>query len=143
MKSFVQMDGTVDKEKFKAAVFRRGQKQELLHSSSGGGGTHEQDGSTLPDHVTGDEKIEELFNLWSLPRSGFVIVHVWFTWIPCTACDVTCIHTNHLTRNIHHIFVGKILLQPSGDLRNAQLMSCFKRDDCFLILGVFGVVTCI
>lgn len=62
----------MDKDTFTAAVFRRGNKQELLHPSSSNAGKQE-DGLSLPEQVTGDEKLEELLKLWSLPRSGFVL----------------------------------------------------------------------
>ncbi len=77
----------MDKEKFKAAVFRRGNKQELLHpSTTGTHGQHDAEAS-LPDQLTGDEKLDELLKLWSLARSGYVVfLHAmrhahFFNWI--------------------------------------------------------------
>jgi len=73
------MDETVDKDKFKAAVFRRGNKQELLHPSTSG----KHDGATVPYELTGDEKLDELLHLWSLSRSGFVCCPHY-----CMPCDM-------------------------------------------------------
>lgn len=68
----------MDKEKFRAAVFRRGNKQELFHSSTV---NKANEATSLPDQVTGDEKLDELVHLWSLSRSGFVVQS---TVYPCT-----------------------------------------------------------
>ena len=57
------MDGvdeeTMDETKFTAAVFRRGSKPELFDGEANGG-----------NGPTGYEKLEELYKIWKLKRSG-------------------------------------------------------------------------
>lgn len=82
----------VDKDKFKAAIFRRGNKQELFHQ-----------GDVLKE-VTGDEKLDELLKIWSLPRSGYVC----FSFLEeQSLCCMSCmfpsegrIHTDQYVLNI-------------------------------------------
>lgn len=52
----------VDKEKFTASIFRRGNKQELLNKSQD---VHFKDLNEL-------EKVESLYELWKSPHSGYV-----------------------------------------------------------------------
>ena len=49
----------IDKTKFTAAVFRRGSKPELFEGGAQGG-----------DGPTGYEKLDELYRIWKLKRSG-------------------------------------------------------------------------
>jgi hypothetical protein len=49
----------VDAEKFSAAIFRRGQKQELF-----------ADGDDNQGEVELELKLDELLDVWSLPRTG-------------------------------------------------------------------------
>ena len=56
--SGVNEDG-IDKTKFTAAVFRRGSKPELFEGGAQGG-----------DEPTGYEKLDELYKIWKLKRSG-------------------------------------------------------------------------
>jgi hypothetical protein len=49
----------IDKTKFTAAVFRRGSKPELFEGGAQGG-----------DGPTGYEKLDDLYRIWKLKRSG-------------------------------------------------------------------------
>jgi hypothetical protein len=66
-------EDVVDKDKYKAAVFRRGSKQELFHEDDG------------LKEVTGDEKLDDLLKIWSLPRSGYVCFSS-LVWSLCMSC---------------------------------------------------------
>jgi len=83
------VDDAVDKEKFTAAIFRRGNKQELFSGDDAVDTAEHGHGS---DHVpTGDEKLDELLKLWSLPRTGYV---------PCMTWTIACGQVDSMTKSI-------------------------------------------
>jgi len=62
----------LDHDEFKAAIFRRGNKQELFH-----------EGDEDASEPTGEEKIEELYALWQVPHTGYARYVVDVTeWMP-------------------------------------------------------------
>ena len=55
----------LDEKTFKHAIFRRGTKEELFRSDDG-----QSDDGAIPEDVSGDEKLPQLHQLWSLERKG-------------------------------------------------------------------------
>lgn len=94
------VDDAVDKEKFTAAIFRRGNKQELF---SGAGDSDTAGNGHGSDHApTGDEKLDELLKLWSLPRSGYV---------PCMTLTTACVQVDSTAKPIEYVRRHILLMQ--------------------------------
>lgn len=58
------MKQTVDKTKFTAAIFRRGQKKELFEDGDG----------DESEQVELDHKLRELYEMWKVPRGAYVVL---------------------------------------------------------------------
>ncbi len=93
----------LDEKIFKHSIFRRGTKEELFREDDGEG-----DDGSIPVDVSGDEKLPQLHQLWSLPRAGRDLSAA--IWRPSKCAAELMIQKGKLFGHVGSLWAGKTLL---------------------------------
>ena len=93
----------LDEKTFKHSIFRRGTKEELFREDDGEG-----DDGSIPADVSGDEKLPQLHQLWSLPRAGRDLSAA--IWRPNKCAAEMVIQKGKLFAHVGSLWAGKTLL---------------------------------
>lgn len=93
----------LDEKTFKHAIFRRGTKEELFREDDG-----EADDGSIPTDVSGDEKLPQLHQLWSLPRAGRDLSAA--IWRPDRCAAELVMQKGKLFSHLGSLWAGKTLL---------------------------------
>lgn len=93
----------LDDKTFKHSIFRRGTKEELFREDDGEG-----DDGSIPVDVSGDEKLPQLLQLWSLPRAGRDLSAA--IWRPLKCAAELVIQKGKLFGHVGSLWGGKTML---------------------------------
>ena len=114
----------LDEKTFKHAIFRRGTKEELFRDDDG-----QSDDGAIPEDVSGDEKLPQLHQLWSLERKGKDLSAA--IWRPERCAAELVIQKGKLFAHIGSLWAGKtyLTIEEAVYMVDRGSMLLFREDE--------------
>lgn len=134
----------LDEKTFKHSIFRRGTKEELFREDDGEG-----DDGSIPADVSGDEKLPQLHQLWSLPRAGRDLSAA--IWRPSKCAAELVIQKGKLFAHVGSLWAGRTLLtiEEAVYMVDRGSMLLFREEgkkkvllnmkDCYTLMASCGI----